>query len=947
MEKNYSDDPSSSFNYDPIQYSKKKSTARKVCLNIAKVFVVLLVSLVLLYRYNIKLINSLVWKPLSVPDDVDLTVTRFLNVLTTSNEAKARSRELTFNPHLAGHDMADVDSSAIPYIISKFEEYGLNVYNESYNVSLNTPIKTSLQLFGKKTPYSNSSMYGDSTTSLIYEASLFEDELPEDPYPETPIYKGGWHGFSKNGTVEAPYVFVNYGTLEDFNLLKKMNVSTKGHVCIAKYGKIYRGLKVKFGQEVGECSAVVLYSDPGDDYYKVKDGYKAYPEGPARNPSSLQRGSVLFLSDLQENVTDIENIIPKIPSVPCSYASIKPILETLNGHGLTCDKMNTLSKDKDWCNGAIEGLTYSTGPAPAELELTLKVENIQDYGIKTIYNVMGNLSIGVGQPKTERGYILIGAHRDTWSAGGADPESGTTAILEILRALKFLQDTYAWLPKTNIVFASWDAEEYGLIGSSVYASTHAKDLMSNALAYLNVDVACSGSALKVHSSPLLNEIIKKSLSRVSYPKDPSLNLNEHFFGSNERIGSLGSGSDYTGFLEHVGIPSLDIGFAAGPEDPAYHYHSNFDSYYWMSTFQDPDYEYHNAISQALGAMLLELSENELVQFKTYEYLELIDGFFYDIADEVPEEWYGFVPVHKPKKGKGHSKDHGKDCHEKDKKHDHDEKTEEKKAAEKDMKKENEDAKELKHDKKKEGCGMEKAEKADKKDMKKEEKADKKEMKNENKKDMKQEKKAAKEEMKHDKKKEGCGMEKAEKADKKDMKKEEKADKKEMKNENKKDMKQEKKAAKEEMEHDKKEKGCGMKGKKPHKGKHPKAPKPLIDLMNDVYDKILVRKDKALKIDAESDSLNLDLKNIDWLPYWDQIAIKYRILGQNMKLKYFERKFLDKEGLKGRPFFKHSIYAAGHNYGYASNELPGLRDALDELDVEEFYLWLVKLDHIFD
>ncbi|KAL6931379.1 hypothetical protein ACO0R3_002842 [Hanseniaspora guilliermondii] len=868
MEKNYFDDTSSSFNYDPIQYSKKRSTLKRVCTNIAKVFVVLLVSLILIYRYNIKTINSLMFKPLTVPDDVDLTITRFLNVLSTTNEAKARSRELTFNPHLAGHDMSDLNSSAVPYIISKFQEYGLSVYNESYNVSLNTPVKTSLQLFGKKTPFSNSSIYGDSSSELIYEASLFEDELPEDPYPDTPIYKGGWHGFSKNGSVEAPYVFVNYGTLEDFNLLKKMNVSTKGHVCIAKYGKIYRGLKVKFGQEIGECSAVVLYSDPGDDYYKVTDGYKAYPEGPARNPSSIQRGSVLFLSDLQENVTDVENIIPKIPSVPCSYGSIKPILEKLNGHGLTCDKMNTLSKDKDWCNGAIEGLTYSTGPAPSELGLTLKVENIQDYSIKTIYNVMGNLSIGAGQPKTERGYIVIGAHRDTWSAGGADPESGTTAILEILRALKFLQDTYSWLPKTNIVFASWDAEEYGLIGSSVYASTHAKDLMSNALAYLNVDVACSGSSLNVQSSPLLNEIIKKSLSRVSYPKDPTLNLDEHFFGNNERIGSLGSGSDYTGFLEHLGIPSLDIGFDAGPEDAAYHYHSNFDSYYWMSTFQDPDYKYHNAISQALGAILLELSENELVQFKTYEYLELIDGFFYDIADQVPEEWYDFVPSHKHKKGKKH----GKDCHKIGKKHGHDEKEREK---------------EEKKEKKKE-------EKSDKKEKKKQEKAAKKEKKKE------------------------------EKAAKKEKKKEEKA------------AKKEKHAFKD----------CGKKMKKQDKGKHPKKPKSLIDLMNDVYDQILIKKNKALKIDAESDSLNLDLKNIDWLPYWDQIAIKYRILGQNMKLKYFERKFLNKEGLRGRPFFKHAIYAAGHNYGYASNELPGLRDALDELDVEEFYMWLVKLYHIF-
>lgn len=871
MEKNYSDDLKSEFDYDPIEYTAKKSIFKKICLITAKVFTFVFVSLFLLYKCNSEHINSFILKPLSIPDDVDLTITRFLNVLTTTNEAKARSRELTLKPHLAGHDLLDVDSSSIPYIISKFEEYGLNVYNESYNVSLNTPIKTSLQLFGKELSHSNSSVYSSNTSKLLYEASLFEDELPEDPYPETPIYKGGWHGMSKNGTVEAPFVFVNYGTLEDFNLLKKNNVTTKDHVCIAKYGKIYRGLKVKFGQEIGECSAVVLYSDPGDDYYKIKDGYKAYPEGPARNPSSIQRGSVLFLSDLKENVTDFENIVPKIPSVPCSYASIKPILEQLNGHGLTCDKINALSKDKDWCNGAIEGLDYSTGPAPAHLGLTLKVENIQDYGVKTIYNIIGNLSIGVGEPKTERGYILIGAHRDTWSAGGADPESGTTVILEILRSLKFLQDTYAWLPKTNIVFASWDAEEYGLIGSSIYASTHAKDLKSNALAYLNVDVACSGSSLSVQSSPLLNEIIKKSLARVSYPRDPSLNLYEHFFGHHERIGSLGSGSDYTGFLEHLGIPSLDIGFAAGPEDPAYHYHSNFDSYYWMSTFQDPDYKYHNAISQAMGAMLLELSENELIQFKTHEYLELIDGFYYKIAEEVPEEWYDFTPSHSHKKFKGHGKKKG-GCHKngKDKKEDHVDKKEEKEEKTTDKNFDNKKEKEEKN--------------ADKKMYnKKEKKADKK---------MKKHALKSKESEKHKK-------------------------------------------------HD-----TSKKGKKLHKGKHPKNEKPLIELMNDVYDNILVKKNAALKIDYKSDNLNLDLKNIDWLPYWDQIAIKYRILGQNMELKYFERKFLDKEGLKGRSFFKHAIYAAGHNYGYASNELPGLRDALDESDVAEFYSWLEKLNLIF-
>ena len=1055
--------------YDPVRYNDIKVKKRNNYIKYCKIALVGLSAVALLVTFTdissflfitfCYLTNNNNNSLKSSVEDKDFIVNQFLSILSSSNEAEQRSRELTLNPHLAGHDFFDKNTSAITYITDKFNEYGLTTYNETFNVSLNTPIKTGLKLYQKS--FSNSSNYDSSSSSsskLIYDAPLVEDELDVDPFPESSIYKGGWHGLSKNGTVKSDkYVFTNYGTLQDYKLLAENNVSTEGAICISKYGNIFRGLKVKFAQEVGKCAAVVLYSDPGDDFYKASDGYKSYPDGPARNPSSIQRGSVMFLSDLQKDVSDFTDIIPEIPSIPVSFAAIQPILKTLNGHGLSCSVLDSNSNSSSWCNGGVEGVEYSTGPVPESKGLELEVENIQDYNERQIVDIMGNLTIGAKSPKTERGYIVIGAHRDTWSSGGADPESGSTVLLEILRALKELKDKFDWAPKTNIVFASWDAEEYGLIGSNLYVSKHAKDLKSNALAYLNVDVACSGSKLEVGASPLLNNIITKVFAQIEYPKDPSQTLYDHYFGHEERISSLGSGSDYTAFLEHAGIPSLDIGFTSGEGDPAYHYHSNYDSFYWMSQLQDPGYKYHNAISKALGAILLELSENELIQFQTHDYLSLIDSFFVDIADKVPESWYSFKPKHHPKFGKKggkgcpmKAKHHGKDVDgkkfedkemkdkdfegkkfdgKKPKHHDKDfkgKKFEEKEIKDKDFKgKKFDGEKPKKNDKFLDSKKFEEKEIKDKDFEGKKSKRDEKDFeteefghqeknvdtkKSEDKKFKHQEKetdtkKSEDKKFKHqeketdakksedkkskhaeketdakksedkkskhteketdskksDKKKSGCGNSKnkdkdvsAKKSDSKKSKHHDKDfDGKKFDHHKPKHHDKDfdaKKSDNEKPPHKKDEKDGSKPPKhgKPGKGeKPPPPPLSLLELMNLTYDNILLSKDKALKTDAKSEELNLDLKNYDWLPFWQRISLNYKILGQNMKLKYFERHFLTRKGLSGRPFFKHAIYAAGHNYGYASTELPGLQDALDIEDVGEFYKWLKTLNHIFE
>ncbi|SSD62208.1 related to glutamate carboxypeptidase [Saccharomycodes ludwigii] len=488
--------------------------------------------------------------------------------------------------------------------------YGLATEVETYDVYFNTPVSSSLKLLSTK-----------ANSSTVYEASLKEDVLSEDPTTGGDDLVPAFHGYSASGNVTGSYVYVNYGTKKDFEVLDTLGVNFTNKICIARYGDIYRGLKVKFAQEAG-CSGVLIYSDPGDDYFQEVDGYKPYPEGPARNPSSLQRGSVLFLSQGPGDPTtpgkasqgpevvreDPSDYIPRIPSLPISFKEVKPILEKLNGYGVNCSAIE--GDGKSWVGG-LPGFDYWSGPNPS---YELNLYNNQSYEIKPIYNVYGTMA----GTDSKAGYILVGNHRDAWIKGGAgDPNSGSASILEVIRALNEVSIGTGWKPKRTIVFASWDGEELGLLGSTEYGEKNKKTLKSNCVGYLNVDVSVSGTNLNVQSSPFLNKIILESLKQVNY--DDDMTLYDHYFSKHEKIGILGSGSDYTVFLEHLGIPSLDMGFTSGDEDPVYHYHSNYDSYHWMSTLMDPGFKYHNKLSQLFGLSLLKLSDRELLNTHISDY----------------------------------------------------------------------------------------------------------------------------------------------------------------------------------------------------------------------------------------------------------------------------------------------------------------------------------------
>lgn len=538
---------------------------------------------------------------------------KYLNVLQTSNQAREILKFYTEEPHLAGDNLKLVN-----YTADSFEKYGFTSKVEPFNVYLNYPTSNYLKLFSEDGEF-------------LYQPTLVEDVLKKDNTTDGDDLIPAFHGYSANGNVTGPLVYANYGRMEDFRLLKEHNVAINGSIVLVRYGEIYRGLKVKFAQEFGAVG-VVIYTDPADDLiYDEKNPVKAYPDGPGRNPSSIQRGSVQFLSYLPGDparfLSDEQKLdpdclgnlssIPQIPSVPISFKEAEPILKQLNGYGLDLG-----------FSGGIKSFKYTTGPSAAKLNLF----NDNEYVFTDIYNVYGYHE---GEDKDS--VILLGNHRDAWIKGGAgDPNSGSALILEVARALNELFEL-GWKPKTSIMLASWDGEEYGLVGSTAFGEKYSEVLGKKVVGYLNVDVAVTGSHFHLNSSPLINEFLLKNAALISHPNFSNETLRSRI-EQEGGIEILGSGSDYTVFYEHLGITSVDISFATGENDPVYHYHSNYDSFHWMDTFADPGFKLHNSLAQYVGLLVLNLSENKLLtSFKLHDFASSINQFYTELIARLPVE----------------------------------------------------------------------------------------------------------------------------------------------------------------------------------------------------------------------------------------------------------------------------------------------------------------------
>lgn len=546
-------------------------------------------------------------------------------LLKTPDEAKARewSQYYTAGPHLAGKNLTQA-----LWTRERWQEFGVSDSSiVTYDVYLNYPKDHRLALLESK----GKSRGGQATETkydVKYECKLAEDVLDEDPTsglePRIPTF----HGYSASGDVTVQYVYVNFGTYWDFDDLVEANVTLKGKIAIAKYGRGFRGLKVKRAQELGMVG-IAIYSDPQEDgEITEENGYRAYPDGPARNPSSVQRGSVEFLSIAPGDPTTIgypskpgvprqdpSGAIPSIPSVPISYQDALPILQSLNGYGPSAADFNEY-----WQGGGLgyKNVSYNIGPSPPSLKLNLM--NRQEYITTPLWNVVGIIN---GTLADE--VVVLGNHRDAWIAGGAgDPNSGSAALNEVIRSFGLALEK-GWKPLRTIVFASWDGEEYSLLGSTEWVEEYIPWLSRAAVAYLNVDVACMGPEFVTAASPLLNKAIYEATSLVQSP-------NQSVAGQtvrdtwNGHIKTMGSGSDFTAFQDFAGVPSIDMGFVRTANSPVYHYHSNYDSFHWMDKFGDKSWEYHTTTAKLWSLIAASLIESPVIRFSAVDYAKALASY---------------------------------------------------------------------------------------------------------------------------------------------------------------------------------------------------------------------------------------------------------------------------------------------------------------------------------
>jgi N-acetylated-alpha-linked acidic dipeptidase len=548
------------------------------------------------------------------------TESRFLAV-PDPKLAEEHLRILTQAPHVAG---SPEDKATADYVAQKFREAGLDTEIVEYRVWINYPAEISVDV----TAPAGVHMHGPTREHVD------GDSFPDDPRVITP-----YNAMSPSGDAEAEVVYANYGSPEDFKKLDEMKVDVRGKIVLVRYGQNFRGVKAFVAQEHG-AAGLIIYSDPADDGWHRGD---KYPEGPWRPDTGVQRGSIGYmfqfpgdpttpgiasipsLPDAKRTAPEQSAQLPKIPTTPLSYADAWPILEHIGGP----------DSPREW-QGSLP-FTYHLGPGPVKVKMHLK----QDYQFRTIWDVIGRAR-GSELPNE---WVIAGNHRDAWVYGAVDPNSGTAAMLEAVHGFGESLKS-GWKPKRTIVLGSWDAEEEGLMGSTEWGEQHEKEL-ANAAAYFNMDVAVSGPKFGAASVPSLKQFLRDVTKAVPAAKGGTLydswqetsqaeaaNPQE---GSNYRppaaqmkvdvpVGDLGSGSDYTVFLQHLGVPSTDIG-STGSYGV---YHSAFDDFSWFKKFGDPDFTYEQQMARVFGVSIMRMADADVLPYDYEEYAKEI-GFYIDSA----------------------------------------------------------------------------------------------------------------------------------------------------------------------------------------------------------------------------------------------------------------------------------------------------------------------------
>lgn len=457
----------------------------------------------------------------------------------------------------------------------------------------------------------------------IWEAALEEDAV-NDNHPQT--YSPIFHGHSKTGNVTGPLVYANYGSRDDFDWLRKEGISLEGAIAIVRYGGTQgdRALKVKAAELAG-AAGCIIYSDPEPDG-------ELWPDGRFMPVDGVQRGAVSLMSWVVGDVLspgwastpgETKRLSPeestglvKIPSLPISWRDAKHLLQALQGQGKEASS--------EWQGGSF-ATGYWTGDQNSP---RVNLMNMQDEVIREpIHNVLGRIT---GWEQTEK-KVIVGNHRDAWCVGAADPGSGTAIMLEVVRIFGELRKL-GWRPMRTIEFASWDGEEYNLIGSTEHVENRQDELRRDGFAYLNVDVGVSGTEFWAAASPLYERALLRVLDRTS---DPMTNrtLRDLWTAKNAILEGLGAGSDYVAFQDIVGTSSIDFGFRG----QSFPYHSCYDNYEWMSKFGDPTFEYHTVIGQVWALLLLEMADKPILSFDMEVYAKHVKRYVGELEGYVREK----------------------------------------------------------------------------------------------------------------------------------------------------------------------------------------------------------------------------------------------------------------------------------------------------------------------
>lgn len=537
-------------------------------------------------------------------------------------------QRLSARPHYVG---SAYNKDNAEWMLARFREWGWDAQLETYDVLFPTPKERLLEL----------------TAPTRFTATLEEPVVAVDPTSgqkaeQLPTY----NAYSVDGDVTGPLVYVNYGRPEDYEELEAAGVSVKGAIVIARYGGSFRGTKPKIAAEHGAIGCII-YSDPRDDGYFVDE---VFPDGPMRSKDGVQRGSALDLPMYSgDPLTPGKPSIPgtprlalkdaetltKIPTLPISYGDAQPLLAAMRGRVAPAS----------W-RGALP-ITYRLGPGPARVHLKVAFH----WDIKTMYDVVAKLQ-GSTFPDE---WIVRGNHHDAWVNGASDPVSGMAPELEEARAIGQLVKQ-GWKPKRTLVYAAWDGEEPGLLGSTEWVEQHDAELREKAVVYINSDGNSRGF-LQASGSHTLEHVVNEVAKSVEDPETKGTvwkrwqsnvvssasgdRRNEARSRADLRIGALGSGSDYTPFLQHHGIASLNLSFGGFDDDGIYH--SIYDDFYHFAKFSDPGFLYGRALAQFSGSLVVRLADADVLPFEftnladtTQTYLREVQALLRQRQDDVRE-----------------------------------------------------------------------------------------------------------------------------------------------------------------------------------------------------------------------------------------------------------------------------------------------------------------------